>query len=339
MSEFKKPFWRLATAFHAGLASQRARGRPLTLPQHNWQHCEHLMRQIERAEGRGWHVAMAELKADLRSYIEALQCECSSLSTLLRSGLPTHPMSTVGSVYQDLLSLGEEFEELEFDLPGRTISVTTESITLEDIYLGPFEIRLDWGRLHSDSPYRVIAKDPQPAAGRDEVTHPHVASQRLCEGESHVAIRQAIQQGRLLDFFTLVANGLRSYNSDSPFVALEVWFGGTCIDCGRVVDEDDRFVCEGCDQCVCGGCESGCCRCGNTYCSECSFACAGCDDNYCSDCLNACRECHNQFCANCLQQDERCNNCHEKDKQSTSNATADPIEVQSPGLGQALVSA
>lgn len=339
MTEFKKPFWRLASALHAALASQTSRGRPLTLPQHNWQHCEHLLRQIERAEGRGWHLATAQLRTDLRSYIEALQCECSSLATFLRNGQPAHQMSTVGSVYQDLLSLEEEFEELDFDLAGRTISVTTESVTLEDIYLGAFEIRFNWGRIQSDSPYRVIAKDPQPAAGRSEVTHPHVNSERLCEGESHVAIRQAIQQGRLLDFFTLVASGLRSYNSDSPFVDLEVWFGGACVDCGRVVDGDDRFVCQGCEQCVCGGCESSCCHCGDTYCSQCSFACTGCDDNYCSNCLRMCRECLNHFCSSCLQEDERCNNCHEKENESASNATADPIEVQSSGLGQALVSA
>lgn len=339
MKVFDRRLWRLATAFHATLTSQQARGRPISLPTHNWQHCDRLIRQIALAERRSWHLSIAELRRDLRSCLEALQSELNSLSTLVRCGRSPLQLSTVGSVYHDLVSLNEEFEELNHDVRGRWISVTTESITLEGIYLGPFEIRLDWGRLQSDYPYRIIAKDPQPAAGRDGVTHPHVNSERLCEGESHVAIRQAIQQGRLLDFFTLVANGLRSYNSDSPFVSLEVWFGGTCIDCGRVVVEDDRFTCQGCEQCVCDGCESSCCHCGHTYCSECSFACAGCDDNYCSDCLKPCRECHNSFCASCLKEDERCNNCHEKENESTQDEAADHIEVQSHGLGQALVSA
>jgi hypothetical protein len=100
---------------------------------------------------------------------------------------------------------------------------------------------------------------------------------------------------------------------------------------------NDRLTCQGCDQCVCGGCESSCCHCGDTYCSECSFACAGCDDNYCSNCLKSCRECHNHFCASCLQQDERCNNCHEKDEPSAT--TTDPLEVQSHRLGQTVVPA
>lgn len=339
MHDFDKQLWRLATAYHASLTNQSARGRPLSLPSHNWQQCEDLIQQIQRAELRHWHLAAAELRADLHSYIGALQSEFNSLSTLLRSRPSGYGLSTVGSVYHDLESLIEEFEEVGHDVRGHWISVTTETITLEDIYLGPFEIRLDWGRIHGDYPYRVIAKDPQPAAGRDDVPHPHVADERLCEGESHVAIRQALEQGRLLDFFTLVANGLRSYNPDSPFVALDVWLGGTCVDCGRAVDEDDRFVCERCDQYVCGGCESSCCCCGYTYCSQCSFACAGCDDNYCRDCLKSCPECHNQFCASCLQQDERCNNCHDKENESTPASTADNPAIQPHGLGQALVPA
>ena len=47
--------------------------------------------------------------------------------------------------------------------------------------------------------------------------------ERLCEGDGRSAIRQALAQGRLLDFFMLVAGGLRTYNAESPFVALEIW--------------------------------------------------------------------------------------------------------------------
>lgn len=339
MNAFDKQLWRLATAYHASLTNQSARGRPISLPSHNWQQCEKLLQQIQRAEFRRWHLAAAELRTDLHSYIGALQSEFNSLSTLLRRRPSGYGISTVGSVYHDLVSLIEEFEEVGHDLRGHWISVTTESITLEDVYLGPFEIRLDWNRIQSDYPYRVIAKDPQPAAGRDNVTHPHVANEQLCEGESHVAIRQAIEQGRLLDFFTLVANGLRSYNPDSPFVALEIWFGGTCVDCGRGMDDDDRYVCQRCQQSVCENCELTCEGCSDSYCSECINACAGCDSNYCSDCLKPCRECRQDMCASCLKEDERCNNCHDKENESTPASAADHIEVQPHGLGQALVSA
>jgi hypothetical protein len=89
---------------------------------------------------------------------------------------------------------------------------------------------------------RVIAKDPPPCESRENVTHPHVMDETLCEGHGRHAIRQAIAQGRLLDFFTLVANGLRTYNEESPFVALELWYGAACSDCGAVVDDEDRFV-------------------------------------------------------------------------------------------------
>jgi hypothetical protein len=89
--------------------------------------------------------------------------------------------------------------------------------------------------------------------------------EHMCEGESRVAIRQALLQGRLWDFFTLIASGLRSYNSDSPFVGLEVWYGASCSDCGGFVDDDEGYTCCSCNSLVCGGCESSCSQCGSSY--------------------------------------------------------------------------
>jgi hypothetical protein len=69
-------------------------------------------------------------------------------------------MATIGEVYEDLLALEVDFEACDFDFRGRWLSVTTEPITLENVYLGPFEIRLDWGRAGSDSAYRVDVELP-----------------------------------------------------------------------------------------------------------------------------------------------------------------------------------
>ena len=134
--------------------------------------------------------------------------------------------------------------ELDYDCRGRRLSVVTEPIVLAGVYLGPFEIRLQWARpTRGDMPaYRVIAKDPHPAEGRDNVTHPHVMDEILCEGEGRHAVRQALKQGRLLDFFTLVAGILRTYNPESPFVELVLWHGGSCSDCGAGVNEDSQLL-------------------------------------------------------------------------------------------------
>jgi hypothetical protein len=164
----------------------------------------------------------------------------------------------------------------------------------------------------------------------------------LCEGHSRQAIRQALVQGRLLDFFTLVAGGVRSYNPESPFVELALWYGCACSDCGRVVDEDDRYTCEKCDEAVCDGCVTNCCGCDNSCCSSCITACAACDDNYCRGCLRPCKQCRTTVCPSCLEDDERCSICHEKERQERTDDTGpapDRAAVQPHGLGQTLVPA
>ena len=161
--------------------------------------------------------------------------------------------------------------------------------------------------------------------------------EQLCEGESHVAIREAMTQGRLLDFFTLVANGLRSYNADSPFVAIDQWFGGRCADCGYGMDDEEGYTCDKCQASICNECEVTCNGCENNCCSECVTTCDGCDDSYCRSCLSPCLECHRHFCSHCLLENERCSNCH--DQQSHAEAAEASVEIQSHGLGQAPIPA
>lgn len=281
MPAINKPLLRLAVAIRAEIASHLSRDRLIQLPIGSWDRCVELNRQICRAQLRGWHLAEHELLGDLRYTIPSVQSE---LAAILRE-LPPMPenetLATTGDIYQDLLAVENEFDEVEYDLRGRWLSVTTEPITLENIYLGPFEIRLDWGRpvLGDACSYRVIATDPHPAESRDNVTHPHVMDEHLCEGDSRQAIRQALRQGRLLDFFTLVAGGVRTYNPESPFVELSLWYGGTCSDCGAFVDEgEDCYVCQKCEATICGGCEVVCCGCDDSCCSGCITGCVACDD-------------------------------------------------------------
>ena len=47
----------------------------------------------------------------------------------------------------ELNGLEKEFGEIEFDASKNNISVVTEPITLEDIYLGEFKIQLELNKL------------------------------------------------------------------------------------------------------------------------------------------------------------------------------------------------
>lgn len=337
MSAIDKRLLRLAVAIRAELASHRGRDRLIELPVRSWQRCVDFMRQIRRAELRGWHLAAAELATDLRLTISSVQNELAAVLKELPATTITETTAKTSDICADLVALKEEFEELNYDLRGRWLSVTTEPITLNGIYLGPFEIRLDWRRIlgRDESTYRVIAKDPHPAECRDNVTHPHVCDEQLCEGHSRQVIRQALVQGRLLDFFTLVASGLRTYNEESPFVALEIWYGKTCADCGAVVDEDECHVCRKCEESICENCEAACCGCSEACCSSCISHCEACDDNYCHGCLQPCHQCRIQVCPGCLEEDERCTNCHEEhrdDENESTNAAPDRAAVQPHSL-------
>jgi hypothetical protein len=46
--------------------------------------------------------------------------------------------------------------------------------------------------------------------------------------DRHPPIRNALEQGRLHDFFMIVANLLRTYNWGSPFVSVSDWRGEEC---------------------------------------------------------------------------------------------------------------
>ena len=272
------------------------------------------------------------MTTDLRHAIPPVQYELAAIVQRLSSLHVLERFATANDIYQDLLALGEEFEELDVDVRARRLSVTTEPIVLDGVYLGPFEIRLQWARQSSSGAptYRVLAKDPHPAESRENVTHPHVMDEVLCEGEGRHAIRQALAQGRLLDFFTLIVGVLRTYNPESPFVELALWSGSTCSDCGAVVDEDESYSCRTCGETVCGECEAACCGCEDSCCSECITACAACEDNYCRRCLKPCDPCQERVCAGCLDEHERCPNCHEEessDDEGTNDASPAPLSA------------
>jgi hypothetical protein len=290
-------------------------------------------------------LAANELLRDLSYTLPSVVHELTSLLQKLPRPIRTDRIATTGDIYQDLVALGNEFEGLEYNCQARRLSVTTEPIVLEGVLLGAFEIQLQWAQLaNRESPsYCVIAKDPHPAESRENVTHPHVMDQVLCEGDGRHAIRQALNQGRLLDFFTLVAGILRTYNPESPFVELALWHGGACSDCGAGMSDDEGYSCQKCGEIVCSECESLCVGCDDSCCSGCMSVCAACDDNYCLRCLKTCHECQANVCSSCLNEKERCHTCHEKDcpEEGADHSPSPPdrAAVQPHRLGQAFVPA
>jgi hypothetical protein len=340
MASPPRPLVQWASAIHAELAAATTSTRLVDLPTESWRRSERLVRQVRRAELHGWHLAADELRRQLRYALSSVQSHLAELLTELGPTLVRSCRTTFKDVYEDLVALEREFDTVTFCRQSHLLCVTTEPITLEGVHLGSFEIRLHWQRLSARSKYHVVALEPHPAASRESVTHPHVLDEALCEGEGHRAIRQALAEGRLLDFFTVVAGILRTYNDESAFVALAVWEGRNCDDCGALVSDDEWSACHHCGDAVCDECLVSCGGCGNSHCNSCLVDCRDCQDGYCRNCIQVCGDCRRNTCQNCLE-DERCQHCHENHRVETDEASppAEESAVHTDGLGQIVVPA
>lgn len=297
------------------------------LYEHEWHELSKEASRFELVRTKGWNAAAESLLRNLNYSAANLR---RRLETFL-SQLPKIPapeqIASPREIADDITALAEEFEELEIDLQKNTLSVVTSSIELEETYLGAFSIVLRWKDVGSVPCYNIIARDPQPAEENDKVTHPHVSEQRLCEGEGSTAIRSALAQGRLLDFFVLVKQILETYNPGSAYVSLSRWSGGSdCSDCGYNMSEDESW---GCD------------RCGSTLCDDCRHCCQECDVTLCSGCYLPCHDCEETFCRRCLvtrpgTQNLVCKSCLEEGEPTDDdNETPAESEAGEPSQGGA----
>ncbi|MEQ8208773.1 MAG: hypothetical protein RH917_02995 [Lacipirellulaceae bacterium] len=292
------------------------------LPTFQWDLCLRQQRLLHRAQQQGWLLAA---RVCHRRYQAAREQMAHSLCPegFADELQPTRPAEhlTARTAIGELVGLTEEFASVAVDLRRQTISVKTVPIELEEVALGPFEIILDWERLGTNGlSYHVVASQPNPAATDSEVTHPHVSSETLCEGEGQGVINAALKEGRLFDFFLLVQQVLLSYNPDSAYVALDEWQGMRCFDCGGIAAPDDRCDCSACETALCYDCARCCCDCEELQCYECMDSCWACEINCCRHCLRSCEDCEQSFCTSCVEEGT-CDACREAKEEAASKET------------------
>jgi hypothetical protein len=316
---------------------QRLRAAPIAieLPDRDWTQCQSLMRQIDLCTNHNWTHAGGLLKDRLESALE----HCSHRLQEIRGQVAGYgrllPPQTVREIVCDLVALSDEFQGVTIDASNQTLSVTTESIVLEEIDLGPFEIRLHWDRIGERHPYQVIALDPNPAGESSDTTHPHVKNERLCEGDGQVSIDRALRTGRLVDFFQVVSRILDTYNSGSAYVSLSDWHGSPCADCGAVLGEDDQYSCERCGDLLCRECLGSCARCDGLSCHSCANYCQVCEECICFGCQRNCTQCERLLCRSCISETGLCDECQEE-----HHAEAfDDDEADSPSIEAATPAA
>jgi hypothetical protein len=323
-------------------------------PPTQWDDVGRLQERLGLAVERGHAAVAEELGYRLRQALQRLAGELTTAANAIARQTSRSDLPSLRLIYEELAGLEENFELVRLDLKESQIVVATERIELEDVDLGPFEIRLKLNTLGNPQPYEVVALEPYRPASNGSVTHPHVQHDVLCEGDGRTAIERALEQGRLGDFFLVVEQILRTYNPVSAYHALEAWDGSPCADCGELVDDDDRYSCDRCDCRLCGECTRSCTRCDNPICGECSTGCESCGSRTCDGCVERCTKCEMSTCRDCLE-DNLCPTCRKPSEENPDAelevpdavppaaptprvAAADP-PVHSVCLGQAAVPA
>jgi hypothetical protein len=257
---------------------------------------------LEQCSYRNWHGAATKLTGRIENWLHDLPYAVEQALHMIGNARNQTP--ALRPIWDELEQLQQEFGRIECDLAEKSLSVFTDPIELEGMFLGDFEIRLEiekLGQLRDSSIFRIIALDPHPAATNDSVTHPHVSEECLCAGDAGAALLQALATGRICDAFLLVKAVLETYNSSSPYVSLDEWEGISCYDCGYVVNSEEIYYCEGCDHEYCSDCFSYCRSCETSFCRSCLSECPVCEEPVCKSCLSACSECEESMCVSCLE--------------------------------------
>ena len=297
---------------------------------------EGLLRKLAIADSRNWLSAKQLLVLDLGRSVGQLEKLLDETKKEI-SDVTKQTSVTTGEVFLDLMALKQEFDDLCFDSKKKILSCVSKRIQLEDLDLGRFRIELHLETLSRRAYYEVIAIDANRANSNDGVTHPHIQDDRLCEGDAQPAIKLALQQGRLLDFFQIVDQVLSTYNASSAYVTIREWEGMICGHCGHSADRDETRECDDCEALICDGCVYCCQDCDGSFCGNCDVSCSDCLNGVCKSCITECKECDESFCSNCLTENGRCTHCEEKTKEN-SEAGNTGAEVHGQLVGETAVS-
>lgn len=280
---------------------------------------------LEYGINRDWIFAAAKLTERIERQLRDLPYSIEETQRMIATARTEIP--PIKQIAEELTQLQDEFARVEFNRQDPSISVFTDPIELEGVYLGDFEIKLEisqFSQMRDNSVFRIVALDPHPAACNDMVTHPHVSEEYLCAGDATIPMQAALSNGRICDAFLLVKSVLETYNPSSPYVSLDEWYGISCYDCGYITNEEDSYYCETCEHTVCGECFSYCRSCETSSCRGCMSDCQFCEEPTCESCLNSCSKCDEKVCTSCVK-DSFCPTCKEEmENQENENETNEP---------------
>ena len=147
MKHISKSSLRAAADIHRSLKASHQQHAHITLPCETWDLLQQYVRQTKLARKRGWHAAARRFQERIADMLQCLQNLVAEELRMIASDAQSRPIQSQQAIYDDIQALREEFDEVEVDLGGHSLSVTTEPIALEGVSLGRFQIQLDWVEL------------------------------------------------------------------------------------------------------------------------------------------------------------------------------------------------
>jgi len=311
----------------------------------SWDALQADRKRLGLAEDCGFTHCLPILHEDIRLQVEGLH---RSVAALRESPRPPPKAPSVSDWVAELRALEDEFGELEVDDRRCVLRVVTEPITLKSVELGPFALELVWsrfGQTRGAHCFDILALEPNPAGGKDRVTHPHVQDGTLCAGDAAAPVERALADGRLGDAFALVRSVLANYNPRSAYVGLDEWDGTPCSDCGDRIERGESYYCIACHSDLCDGCASSCRSCDETRCDGCLENCESCSNPTCSrcldevggkyvcpDCRDTCTDCHAVALGSKLDGAGRCEACASSADPVPDDLTPEPEDTPCPAI-------
>ena len=132
--------WRIACQIHQKLLAAQMHRQQLDLPTSYWPLFLKKGSLSNLAHARSWHAARNEADADFKRFLFEF---IGKLQTLQRQIQDREDCATLVSpveLYRDLDALYDEFPEMEYDLKAHQLKITTDSVILEGVDLGSFQI-------------------------------------------------------------------------------------------------------------------------------------------------------------------------------------------------------
>lgn len=295
-------------------------------PEDQWARVMRLSRLLTKAQQYQYPAAFQRCFAQLKQTMARLIHELTACHNELTEIKQPTAIPSLRELAAELSSLPDEFDETSINWSEHEIVVRTPTVILREVNLGEFEIHFHWSELGNPQPYRIVSLTQ---TGEDDVHHPHVQGDTLCEGEGKFPIYQALADGRLGDFFLLVHQILQTYNPGSAYVSLDHWGNTSCTDCGDSMSREESRLCSVCEHQICDSCCRSCAACDDSLCSSCANTCSTCGDSFCSDCLSTCDTCGECCCRSCLS-DQTCSNCLEESMENEDATSENPSPDASP---------